>query len=133
MAATVIRMARWYLITSAIATALLVSAGVYATFWAPALWHRPAGALLALFGLAAFADALTSRIILDDEEIQIVGVMRKRRHARSEFESAKVDAGTVALKRKDGGWLVLPATGHNALRVRNTVHAWVRRGEGHPG
>lgn len=120
-------MARWYVVTSAIATVLLVSAGVYAMFWAPALWHRPAGALLALFGLAAFVDTLRSRIVLDDEEIRIVSFARTRRHRRVEFESAKVDAGTVALKRKDGGWVVLPTTGHNALSVRNTVDAWVRR------
>lgn len=121
-------MARWYLITSSIATVLLVSAGAYATFWAPALWHRLAGGLLALFGLAAFADTLTSRIVLDDEEIRITSLARMRRYPRSDFESANVDAGTVALKRKAGGWVVLPATGHHALSVRNTVHAWVQRG-----
>jgi hypothetical protein len=121
-------MARWYIITSSVATVLLVSAGVYATLWAPALWHRFAGALLALFGAAAFADTLTSRIILDADEIRITSLARTRRYPRTDFESAKADAGTVALKRTAGGWVVLPATGHNALSVRNTVDAWIQRG-----
>ena len=123
-------MARWYLISSSIATVLLVSAGVYATLWAPAFWHRPAGALLALFGLAAFVDTLRSRITLDEEEIRITSLARTRSYPRSDFESAKVDAGTVALKRKAGGWVVLPTTGHDALSVRNTVQAWIDRSQG---
>ena len=122
-------MARWYTITSVIATLLLVSAGVYGALWAPVSWYRIIGAILALLGLAAFADTWRSRIVLDEDEIRIISLRRTRRHPRSDFESAKVDAGTVALKRKAGGWVVLPATGHNALSVLNTLNAWIQRGQ----
>ena len=121
------RMARWYVNTSAIATMLLVSAGIYGIFWASDTRSRLLGAVMVLFGTAAFADTLMSRIVLDDEEIRLISIMRTRRYPRADFESAKADGGAVALKRKDGGWLVLPSTGHNALSVRNAVHDWARR------
>jgi hypothetical protein len=31
------------------------------------------------------------------------------------------------LKRREGGWLILPGTGHNALSIRNTIHTWIKR------
>jgi hypothetical protein len=128
MAVKEIRMARWFMITSTIASLLMISAGSYFTLWAPSIWYRAAGPLMVLFGLASFADAMLSRIVLDEEEIRLISLVRTRRYPRSDFESVRTDAGAVALKRKDGGWVVLPSTGHNALSVRNTVHAWVRRG-----
>ena len=128
MPVTQFRMARWFTVTSVIATLLLVSAGSYAALWAPNAWYRAGGLLLALFGLASFADTLVSRIVLDEDEIRLISLFRSRHYPRSDFESAKVDGGAVGLKRRDGGWVVLPATGHNALSVRNTVHAWIQRG-----
>ena len=127
MAAKEFRMARWYVITSAVATVLLVSAGIYGIVWASDTWSRVLGVVMAVFGAAGFADTLMSRIVLDEDEIRLVSILRTRRYPRADFESAKADGGAVALKRKDGSWLVLPSTGHNALSVRNTVHAWARR------
>ena len=133
MAVTEFRMARWFMVTSVIATVLLVSAGAYVALWAPTILYRVGGSVLALFGLASFADTLVSRIVLDEEEIRLISLFRTRQYPRSAFESAKVDGGAVGMKRKGGGWVVLPATGHNALSVRNTVHAWIKRGVDDPG
>ena len=46
--------------------------------------------------------------------------------SRHDFESAKVDGGAVVLKKRDGGWLILPDTGRSALGVRNTIDAWLK-------
>ncbi len=72
---------------------------------------------------------MVSRIVLDEHEIRVISLVRTRRYPRADFESAKVDGGAVCLKRRDGGWLVLPDTGRNALAVRNTIHAWIKSSE----
>ena len=56
----------------------------------------------------------------------MISLVRKRTYRRADFESAKVDGGAVVLKKRAGGWLMLPDTGANALSVRNTVHAWIK-------
>ncbi|HEX4913193.1 MAG TPA: hypothetical protein VFV51_04505, partial [Vicinamibacterales bacterium] len=67
-------------------------------------------------------------IVLTGHDIQVISLVRKRVYPRAEFESAKVDGGAVCLKRRDGGWLILPGTGVNALSVRNTIDAWIKKG-----
>ena len=123
----VFRMAGWFKIVSAIATLLFLAAGGYYLLRGPSTLYRAGGAVLALFGVAGFFDTLISRIVLDDDEIRLISLVRTRRYPRSDFESAKVDGGAVVLKRRGGGWLVLPATGQNSMSVRNTVHAWIKR------
>ena len=122
----VFRTAKWFRILSVFATLALGSAGTFYIVNGRALWQRIGGAALAAFGLAGFVDVLVSRIVLDHDTIQVISLVRKRVYRRSDFESAKVDGGAVCLKKRDGGWLVLPDTGQNALSVRNTIHAWIR-------
>ena len=62
--------------------------------------------------------------------LSAIALVRTRRYPRADLESAKVDGGAVCLKKRDGGWLVLPDTGRNTLAVRNTIHAWIRSSEG---
>ena len=91
--------------------------------------YRAVGVFLLVFGVAGFIDVMVSRIVLDEREIRVISLMRTRKYRRGDFESAKVDGGAVCLKRRDGGWLVLPDTGRNSLAVRNTVHAWLNPSE----
>ena len=115
-------------IVSAIAMVLMGVAGGYLALFDASNLYRAVGAGLALFGVAGFIDVLISRIVLEEHTIHIVSLVRRRSYARREFESAKVDGGAVALKKRSGGWLLLPDTGANALAVRNTIHAWIKAG-----
>jgi hypothetical protein len=102
-------------------------AGTFYVMNGTALWQRAGGVALIAFGIAGFLDVLLSRIVLDKDAIHVISLFRRRSYARSDFESAKVDGGAVCLKRADGGWLVLPSTGTNALSMRNTIDAWIKR------
>jgi len=124
----VLRTARWYRVLSALAMLALGGAGTFYIINGRALWQQIGGAALAAFGVAGFLDVLVSRIVLDRDRISVISLVRTRAYPRSDFESAKVDGGAVCLKRRDGGWLVLPDTGANALSVRNTIHAWIKKG-----
>ena len=124
----VFRIARWYQILSIVATLMLCAAGTYYFVSGTNIWYRAGGVALVIFGLAAFADVLVSRIIVDEDAIHLVSLVRKRSYPRADFESATVDAGAVCLKRRDGGWLVLPGTGSDVLSQRNTIHAWINAG-----
>jgi hypothetical protein len=123
----VFRTATWYRIASAIAMVLFGAAGGFYIMNGTALWQRAGGAAFVVFGIAGFIDILVSRIVLDGDSIRVISLVRKRVYPRSDFESAKVDGGAVCLKRRDGGWLVLPDTGANTLGVRNTIHAWIKK------
>jgi hypothetical protein len=125
----VFRTARWYRISSAIALVLMCAAGLYPFFAGGTPLYRAVGALLVVFGVVGFIDVMVSRIELDEREIRVISVVRSRRYPRADLESAKVDGGAVCLKRRDGGWLVLPDTGRNTLAVRNTIHAWIKSSE----
>ncbi len=105
---------------------LMGAAGASPFLTGGSLLYRAVGAFLLVFGVAGFIDVLVSRIVLDEREIRVISLLRARRYPRADFESAKVDGGAVCLKRRDGGWLVLPDTGRNSLAVRNTVHAWLK-------
>jgi hypothetical protein len=120
--------ALWYRILSAIAMLLFGAAGAFYIMNGTALWQRAGGAGFVVFGIAGFIDILVSRIVVDRDSISVISLVRKRVYPRSDFESAKVDGGAVCVKRRDGGWLVLPSTGTNALSMRNTIHAWIKSG-----
>lgn len=121
----VFRMAGWMKFTAAVACVFLVIAGVFPLVMVSTLTYKAVGVLLIAIGIGGVLDTLVSRIVLDAEEIHLISLVRHRRYPRADFESAKVDGGAVCLKRRGGGWVVLPGTGHKALALRNTVHAWI--------
>jgi hypothetical protein len=123
----VFRTAKWLRILSAIAMLLFGAAGTFYIMSGTALWQRAGGAAFVVFGIAGFIDILVSRIVLDRDSLSVISLVRKRVYPRSDFESAKVDGGAVCLKRRDGGWLVLPDTGAKPLSVRNTIDAWIKK------
>ena len=97
----------------------------YFYFYGDSYLLRYLGMVVAAFALAAAADALASKIVLDGDTMHVNSLMRRRSFPRSEFVSAQVDQGVVVLKRREGGWLIMPGTGQDTLSVRNTLHAWV--------
>ena len=125
MQRTTIRMAPWVLGAISLTALSLVAMSSYFYFYGDSYLLRYAGMALAALALAAAADAAGSKIVLDGDTMQVVSLVRGRSFSRSEFVSAQVDRGAVVLKRKEGGWVILPGTGRDALAVRNTIHAWI--------
>ena len=117
--------ARSYKLVGTVSALLIAAAGVYFLVRGTTRLHQAGGLVAIVFGIAAFLDVMLSRIVLDDDAIHILSLVRRRSYRRTDFESAKVDGGVVVLKRRAGGWLKLPDTGANSLSVRNTVHAWI--------
>lgn len=123
----VFRMAPW-VIALILASALsLVWFAWYLFIYGDSFFLRVTSSAMAAFALAATLDALFSRLVLEPETLLVFSLFRRRAFARSDFEGAKVDGGVVVLKRKDGAWLVLPNTGGNALAMRNSIDAWIKR------
>jgi len=125
--ARVFRTAKWVRVLSTFAMLLIVSCGIYYIVNHGTLWPRLGGAALVAFGVAGFIDTLVSRIVLDDDAIHVISLVRTRSYPRADLQSAKVSGGAVVLEKREGGWLVLPDTGANALGVRNTIDAWIKR------
>ena len=123
----VFRISGPYKVISVISTILVTTAGAYFVVFGAHLLYRFSGVALIAFGIGGLIDTFVSRIILDEDSLRVVSLVRRRTYSRDEFESAKVDGGQVVLNRKDGTWLKLPGTGANSLSVRNTIHAWIRK------
>lgn len=124
---TTIRMAPWVLTAIAASAAAFLGMSSYFFFYGDSYLLRYAGMAAAAFALAATADALFSRIVLDGDTMYVHSLMKRRSFPRGEFMYAKVERGVVALRRKDGGWLLMPGTGNDVLWVRNMIDAWIKR------
>jgi len=122
-----IRMAPWVLAAVCGAAVAFLAMSSYFYFYGESYLLRYAGMAMAAFAIAAAADAVASRIVLDGETMHVNSLMRRRVFPRSDFVAAQVSSGTVVLKRKAGGWLIMPGTGHDALSVRDTLDAWIKR------
>ena len=122
-----IRMAPWVIAAIALAALSFLGMSSYFFFYGDSYLLRYAGMALAAFAIAAAADAAASRIVLDGDTMHVVSLMRRRSFPRSEFVSAQVDRGVVVLKRREGGWVILPGTGQSVIAVRTTLHAWITR------
>jgi hypothetical protein len=83
---------------------------------------------IGVFGIIAVADALRSRIVLDDDSIQIISLFRKRAIPRADILSVTWAAGYgVIVKLQGGGRVKIPSTGHNIQGQANTFRAWLNR------
>ncbi len=125
MAPITIRMASWVLVAIGAAALAFLGMSSYFFFYGDSYLLRYAGMVVAAFAIAAAADAIASKIVLEPDTMHVVSLMRRRSFPRVEFVSAQVDQGVVVLKRREGGWLIMPGTGQDLLSVRNTLHAWV--------
>jgi hypothetical protein len=120
-------MAPWVLFAiGGTAVAFLIGSS-YFFFQGDSYLLRYGGMAMTAFAFAITLDAITAKIVMEDETIRITSLTRKRAFPRSDFVSATAEGGAVALKLKAGGWLILPNTGHDALRIRNIVDAWIKR------
>lgn len=124
---TTIRMAPWVLAAIGASAAAFLGMSSYFFFYGDSYLLRYAGMAAAAFALAATADAIASRIVLDGDTLYVNSLMKRRSFHRGDFLYAKVERGVVALRRKEGGWLLLPGTGHDVLSVRNRIDAWIKR------
>lgn len=120
-------MAPWVLTAIGGAAVAFLAMSSYFYFYGDSYLLRYAGMAMAAFAIAAAADAFASRIVLDGDTMHVNSLMRRRSFPRSDFVSAHVNGGAVVLKRKAGGWLILPGTGRDALSLRNTIDAWIKR------
>ena len=125
MAPITIRMASGVLAAIGAAALAFLGMSSYFFFYGDSYLLRYAGMVVAAFAIAAAADAIASQIVLEPDTMHVVSLMRRRSFPRVEFVSAQVDQGVVVLKRREGGWLIMPGTGQDLLSVRNTLHAWV--------
>ena len=120
-------MAPWVILAVGGAALVFLSGSSYFFFRGDSYLLRYGGMVVAAFASAITIDAISAKIVLDDDTIHISSLTRKRAFPRTDFVSATAEGGAVALKLKAGGWLILPNTGHDALRIRNLVDAWIRR------
>ena len=123
----IIRMAPWVLAAIGAAALAFLWMSSYLFFYGDSYLLRYFGMAVAAFAIAAAADAIASKIVLEPDTMHVVSLMRRRSFPRSEFVSAQVDKGAVVLKRREGGWVIMPGTGQDPQSVRNTLHAWVTR------
>ena len=88
------------------------------------LWFWVSAGIVAFF-LAGLADALVSRIVLDQESLQVIELLSRRRYARAEIVEVKFEKGAgIALKMASNAWVKLPGL---ANVHHNTIRAWVKR------
>ena len=126
MATRVLRTALWYRITAGVSSSLIAVAGLYYARWGDTLLLQGVGAAGILFAGAVFADVFISRIVIDDDALHVISLLHKRTYARAEFESVRLDGGQAALKRRDGGWVVLPGAGSTAIALHNALSLWLK-------
>jgi hypothetical protein len=118
-------MAPWVIVSTCLAAGLCLTGALTLRPPPAPAWLAWTIRALASLALVAVLDAACSRIVLDPEELQIRGLLQRRRFAREEFLRARLDGGSVFLERRGGGWLKLPDTGRNGQGVFNSVRAWL--------
>jgi hypothetical protein len=111
----------------------IVLLGMLISFSGAWLMYRQGGfsvwfwlsAALAAFFVAGLVDALVSRIVLDQESLQVIELLSRRRYARGEIVEVKFEKGAgIALKMVNNAWVKLPGL---ANIHHNTIRAWVKR------
>lgn len=122
-----IRMAPWVLTAICAAAVAFVAMSSYFFFYGTSYLMRYFGTAIAGFAIAAAADAIASKIVLDGDTMRINSLMRRRSFPRSDFVAVQLNGGAVVLKRREGGWLILPGTGNNASWMRDLLDAWLKR------
>lgn len=85
--------------------------------------------LLVLVGLA---DAVMTRVTVDEGGLTRVAGFRRLRIPRHDIESVTWEAGAgVAVRLKRGSWVKLPEIGNSQARA-NSLRAWLKRTAANP-
>ncbi len=124
----VLRIVRWQIVFAG-AFALLCGAALALVVGRGSGVLAMAGcALLTIGALAAFAHAITTRIALRPEGLEIVHNFRRRLLPREAIETVRWERGSgVALKLVGGDWVKLPETGHENQHRAEKIRAWLKR------
>lgn len=124
----VFRQPRWIAAGLALMTVACVAGAVAFAGDGGEAWWAIGLALLAVLFAAGVADAVTTRVELHEDSLEIVSNFRRSVVARSELRRVVAEKGApVSIERASGGWVRLPAA---AGPHPNTLRAWLRRGEG---
>jgi hypothetical protein len=85
---------------------------------------------LSLLTIAGLADALTTRVELNDLGLTQVATFRRRFIPRGQIDSVTWEAGTgVAIRLTNGEWVRLPDIGNSQARA-SSIRAWLKRTPG---
>ena len=86
--------------------------------------------ILAFLMVVGLAEALMTRVELNDEGLIRVANFRRRFVPRAQIDNVTWEAGTgVAIRLTDGSWVRLPDVGNSQARA-NSIRAWIKRTEG---
>ena len=124
----VIRAARWYKITVLLATALFFGVTFALLYTQGLSWTASISLPFPVIGMLAVYEVFSSRVVLGDNSIDVVGLLKRRSFERSRVAAVKSEGGRVFLEIEGGGRAVLPELGRNSLSTSNTVRAWLRNG-----
>jgi hypothetical protein len=111
----------------------IIGAGMIISFGGTWLAYRQGGfglwfwvsAAISAFFLAGLADALVSRIILDEKSLHVIELLSRRNYSRADIVEVKFEKGAgIALKMVNNTWAKLPDL---AKVHHNTIRAWVKR------
>jgi hypothetical protein len=82
------------------------------------------GMLSAVFAIG-LVEAITARVVLSPDFIEIVSNFRRKRVLRTEILRIVAEKGTpIALELRSGGWLKLPSVG---TIHPDTIRAWLKQ------
>jgi hypothetical protein len=91
------------------------------------LWTISMATLAVLF-LIGLLDVLISRIIINEESLEVVSNFRRRQYPRAAFSSVTWAKGcSVKLILRNGGHVQIPYTVDGGLPMANTLRAWLKR------
>ena len=85
-------------------------------------------AVMTLVAAVGFLELGTTRIILQDDRIDMGPIWKRRQFGRDEIKRVTWEKGAgVVLELNRGGWAKLPELGFNSQGLTNTIRAWLNR------
>jgi hypothetical protein len=124
----VIRAARWYKISVLAATTLFFGVAC-ALLYTQGLSRTAAISLLfPVAGVLAVYEVFSSRVVLGDNSIDVVSLLKRRSFERSQVAAVKSEGGRVFVEVKGGGRVTLPELGRRSLSMSNSIRAWLGNG-----
>jgi len=124
----VIRAARWYKITVLVTTALFFGVTFALLYTQGLSWIAPIFLSFPVIGILAVYEVISSRVVLDDNSIEVVSLLKRRSFQRSQVAAVKSEGGRVFLEIEGGGRVMLPELGRRSISMSNTIRAWLGNG-----
>lgn len=87
-------------------------------------------AAMSVIGLAGLLEVVVLAVIIDDDELRIRGVTKRRNIPKSEIARVTWEGGCgVSIQLNDGKWVKLPDVGKSSQALTNSIRAWLKRGD----